>query len=173
MIAMPAARSMRHSRYQRLENRARVIFNGLASRAPPDYRHSPEWRPSGRSSGTQQQFQQCLLRMQAIFRLVPHHALRALDDLVAHLFAAVRGEAVHEQSVGFGLAHDVCRDLIRREGESPRLLFFFLSHAGPHVGDDQVGTASSRAAWMYEWHMLLPSPSQATVRPRMSPRCSK
>src|SRR3569833_2603492 len=76
MIAMPAARSMRHSRYQRLENRARVIFNGLASRAPPDYRHSPEWRPSGRSSGTQQQNQQSLLRMQAIFRLVPHHALQ-------------------------------------------------------------------------------------------------
>src|SRR3569833_3276861 len=97
MIAMPAARSMRHSRYQRLENRAKVIINELASRAPPDYRHSPEWRPRERTRGTQQQFQQCLLRMQAIFRLVPHHALRSLDDLVAHLFAEVRGEAVHDQ----------------------------------------------------------------------------
>src|SRR3569832_2988037 len=102
MIAMPAARSMRHSRYQRLENRARVIFNGLASRAPPDYRHSPEWRPCGRSSGTQQQFQQCLLRMQAIFRLVFFFVLLSLVFLFAHLYAAVRKEAVQEQDLVFG-----------------------------------------------------------------------
>jgi hypothetical protein len=39
------------------------------------------------------------------FSASSHHRLRAVDDLGAHLLAAVRGQAVHEQGVGVGGAH--------------------------------------------------------------------
>src|SRR5204862_487030 len=49
--------------------------------------------------------QQRLLRMHAIFRLVPHNALRPIDDLGGNFFAAMRGQAMHEQCVRPRLRH--------------------------------------------------------------------
>jgi hypothetical protein len=43
-----------------------------------------------------------LLHVQPVFSLVPHHRLRAVDDLGGDLFAAVRRQAVHEQGLGPG-----------------------------------------------------------------------
>src|SRR5437868_901727 len=42
------------------------------------------------------------LRMQAIFGLVEHHRLRAVDHLVGDLFAAMGRQAMHEQRIGLG-----------------------------------------------------------------------
>jgi hypothetical protein len=57
---------------------------------------------------TQQPHQQRLLRVQAVLRLVPDHALRAVDDLGIHLVAAVGGQAVDEDRVGSASAMVSC-----------------------------------------------------------------
>lgn len=44
--------------------------------------------------------QNALLRVQAVFGLVKHDRLRAVDHLVGDLLAAMGGQAVHEQRVG-------------------------------------------------------------------------
>src|SRR5205814_2891803 len=44
-----------------------------------------------------QEFQQRLLRVQAVLGFVPHHALRTVDDLGGDFLAAVRRQAVHEE----------------------------------------------------------------------------
>ena len=46
-----------------------------------------------------QEFQQRLLRVQAVLGLVPHYALRAVDHLGGDFLAAVRRQAVHEERV--------------------------------------------------------------------------
>ena len=46
--------------------------------------------------------QNALLRVQAVFGLVEHDRLRAIDHLVGDLLAAMGGQAVHEQRVGLG-----------------------------------------------------------------------
>ena len=68
--------------------------------------------PSGRESARcsrllcgsllEQPHQQRLLRVQAVLRLVPDHALRAVEHLVGDLLAAVRGQAVQHDRVGVG-----------------------------------------------------------------------
>ena len=40
--------------------------------------------------------------MHAIFGLVPHYRLRAVNHIGLHPFAAMRWQAVHEEDVGFG-----------------------------------------------------------------------
>ena len=52
-----------------------------------------------------QVFEQRLLRVQAVLRLVPHDALRAVDDVGVDFLAAMRGQAMHEERVGLRLPH--------------------------------------------------------------------
>jgi len=46
--------------------------------------------------------QNALLRVQAVFGLVEHHRLRAVDHFIGDLLAAMGGQAVHEQRIGLG-----------------------------------------------------------------------
>jgi hypothetical protein len=59
--------------------------------------------------------QNALLRVQAVFGLVEHHRLRAVDHLVGDLLAAMGRQAVHEQRVGLGQRHQLGVDLIGLE----------------------------------------------------------
>src|ERR1700730_15986408 len=56
--------------------------------------------------------QNALLRVQAIFGLVEHHRLRAVDHLVGDFVAAMGGKAMHEQRVGLRQRHQLGIDLI-------------------------------------------------------------
>src|SRR5882672_6047569 len=88
-----------------------------------------------------QVLEQRLLRVQAVLRLVPHHALRAVDHLGRHLFAAMRRQAVHEESVLLRRAHHVGVDLPVVERAPALLVLGLEAHRGPDVGRHQVGAA--------------------------------
>ena len=68
--------------------------------------------------------------MQAIFRFVPHNGLRAVDHFGRHLFAAMRGQAVHEESTGVGSRHHGAVDLIVGKVATALFVFFFKTHGG-------------------------------------------
>ena len=52
------------------------------------------------------------VHVQAIFRLIVNNGLAAVGDFFGNFFAAVDGHAMHEDRIGFGVRHDVFRDLI-------------------------------------------------------------
>mmetsp|Transcript_11759 Transcript_11759/g.27449 ORF Transcript_11759/g.27449 Transcript_11759/m.27449 type:complete len:631 (-) Transcript_11759:1616-3508(-) len=76
--------------------------------------------------------------MHSVFRLVPHHGLRAVDDVGRHFLAAVGRQAMHEQGVGLGAGHHVAVHAPVREGGPARLVLGLVAHAGPDVGGDEV-----------------------------------
>ena len=53
----------------------------------------------------QQVLHQRLLHVQPVFCLVPDDRLRPLEHVLGHLFAAVRGQTVHEERIGTRRAH--------------------------------------------------------------------
>src|SRR5579872_440036 len=59
------------------------------------YRSRTPKAPAARPS-SQAPLQDRLLGVEAVLGFVEDDALRAVDDVVGHLFAAVRGQAVHE-----------------------------------------------------------------------------
>src|SRR6266446_2756520 len=59
-----------------------------------------EVEPKPRRASAEAPGENALLGVQAVFRLVPHHRLRSVDDRRADLLAALRGETVHEDGVG-------------------------------------------------------------------------
>ncbi len=79
-----------------------------------------------------------LLGVQAVLRLVEHHRLRPVDDLVGHLLAPVGGQAVHEQRVGLGAGHQPVIDLVGLQQVVPARAVA-VAHRHPGVGDDAVG----------------------------------
>ncbi len=80
--------------------------------------------------------------MQAVLRLVPHDALRAVDDFTRDFLAAVRRQAMHEDRIGSGHCHHVGIDAPVREGGAPLLVFRLVAHAGPDIGRDQVRSSA-------------------------------
>src|SRR5207247_1004129 len=87
--------------------------------------------------------QQSLLCVQPVFRFVPHHALRSVDDLGGDFLAAMCGQAVHEHRVGFCRVHHPRVDHPAGEGSRSLFVLSFETHAGPHVGRDEVDAAAS------------------------------
>ena len=51
--------------------------------------------------------------MEPVFRLVEDHGLLSVDHLVGDLFTAMGGQAVHEERVRLGVAHEVGVHLVR------------------------------------------------------------
>src|SRR5204862_6421658 len=72
-----------------------------------------------------QELEQRLLRVQAVLRLVPDDALRAVDHLRGDFLAAVRRQAVHEDRLLPRRAHHLGSDLPIAE-RAPALLVFGL-----------------------------------------------
>ena len=64
----------------------------------------PGARRADQGHGAQQPDHDRLLHVQPVLRLVEHHRLRPVDDLVGDLLAAVGGQAVHEEGVRLGHA---------------------------------------------------------------------
>src|ERR1051325_6472463 len=58
-----------------------------------------------RASSAQAPFENRLLRMKAVLRLIEDNALWTVDDIVGHFLAAMRREALHEDRVLFGARH--------------------------------------------------------------------
>jgi hypothetical protein len=81
---------------------------------------------------------ECLLHVHPVFCLIPHHGLGAVDHVGLDLFAAVRGQAVHEQGIGLGGGHHLGVHAPVGEGLLARFVLGLIAHAGPHVGGDQV-----------------------------------
>ncbi len=54
----------------------------------------------------------CLLNMQAIFRLIKQDGLRGSENGSGNFFSGMSGHTVHEEGVGFGSLQDVGRYLI-------------------------------------------------------------
>src|SRR5690349_18915919 len=83
--------------------------------------------------------QNCFLRVQAIFRLLVHHRVGGIDDLVGDLVAAMGRQAMHEDGVEFGAAEQVGIHLVRQENLAPLGCFRLLAHACPDVRINHVG----------------------------------
>src|SRR5919108_2466375 len=56
-----------------------------------------------------------LLRVQPILRLVPDHRLWAIDDPGGHLFPALCWQAMHKDSIGLGMRHQVLVNPVRSQ----------------------------------------------------------
>jgi hypothetical protein len=82
--------------------------------------------------------QHALLRVQPVLRLVEHHRLRSVDDLLGHFLAAMRRQAVHEDRVRRGLRHQFAGD---RYGASMLCRFEF----GSSDIDTHVSVTTQRA----------------------------
>ena len=87
----------------------------------------------------QQLYEQGLLDVQPIFRLLEDEALRPVHDRRGDLLAAVRGETVHRDGIRSGCGHQRVVDAVGDEGVAPFLRLGFLAHGGPRVGVHDVG----------------------------------
>src|SRR5258708_36998304 len=101
------------------------------------------------NAAAQEPHQDGFLNMQAVFGLVEYYRVRRVDDFVGDFPAAMSWQTVHEQGMGRGFSHEFGVDLIRREEGVADVGFIFLSHAGPHIGVDGVGSGYG-FAWVGE-----------------------
>jgi len=110
------------------------------------------------------------------------HALRAFQHLGGDLFLAVCRQAVHEQRLRVGQRHQGAVDLERGKGLGTASLFLLLSHAGPDIGDHQMGAARRLGGIMqdaypvagagYDVGIRLVAFGTGHIEPEMSPRSS-
>ena len=84
--------------------------------------------------------QQSLLRVHAILRLVEDHRLRAIEDRVRYLCIAMRGKAVHEDSVLLCMRHKTLIHLVWLEDRCALGGLVFEAHAGADIGVDRIGS---------------------------------
>ena len=75
------------------------------------------------------------LRVQPVLGLVEHDRLRTVDHLVGDLLAAMGGQAMHEDRVLGGVAHQLGVDLIGRE-QVVAAAGVLVAHRHPAIGDD-------------------------------------
>src|SRR5262245_37326623 len=86
-----------------------------------------------------QRFENGLLRVQAVLRLVEHERAFGLDHLGGDLLAAVGGETVEDTRAGRG-GEQLRVHLERAEHRAARVGLALLSHAGPGVGVEEGAT---------------------------------
>src|ERR1019366_7405694 len=89
----------------------------------------------------QQPFEQRLLRVQAVLRLLPHDAGRPFDNFVSDFLAPVRRPTVQHHGFGVGFAHEFLVEAIADESAPASLHFGFLAHRGEHVGGKHVAAS--------------------------------
>mmetsp|Transcript_23487 Transcript_23487/g.41323 ORF Transcript_23487/g.41323 Transcript_23487/m.41323 type:complete len:310 (+) Transcript_23487:1696-2625(+) len=92
-------------------------------------------------SDTQTPTHDGLLRMQPVFSLVKDHRMRAIHHFGRRLVVAVGGQAVHEQAVILGLAHQFCIHLIAAQLVVPPLARGLrIVHRHPGVCHHKIST---------------------------------
>ncbi len=79
--------------------------------------------------------------VQAVLGLIEDDALRALDDLGADLFLAMRGQAVHEDGVSGRRGHEFGRHAVGQQRRGVALGQVLVAHRRPDVGVDDVDVA--------------------------------
>ena len=94
-------------------------------------------------SGREAPLQNGLLGVEPVLGLVEHHRARPVDDLVRHLLAAMRRQAVEEQGTLGGTRHQRRVDAIGLEQPAARRRVV-LPHRHPGIGEDRVGTPHRR-----------------------------
>ena len=90
-------------------------------------------------TGFQQQNQNGLLNVQAIFRLIEYNGTRRVDDRRRNFVSAMRRQAVHEHGMLGGMRKQLAIHLEGREDLLPLSGLALLPHAGPDIGVDGVG----------------------------------
>src|SRR6202043_703666 len=88
----------------------------------------------------QQAYEYSLLNVQTVFRLIEDNGVQRVDDLVGHLLAAMRGQAVHESRMRLGELHEPGTHLVGSEYRGTFRLFLFVSHARPGVSINRIGS---------------------------------
>ena len=81
--------------------------------------------------------------METILSLLEDGIRVTLEDFSRDLFATVGGQAVEDMSLGRGCCNDAVIDLITGKLGGPVLGLFFLPHADPDIGVEDVGAESS------------------------------
>ena len=91
----------------------------------------------------QQPYQECLLGMQAVLRLVPHRALRAVNDLVGDLGGPRCARQCRTTAPGSARSNRSPLSWKGRKGRTGRGRLL-LPHRRPGVGHQHVGTVGRR-----------------------------
>ncbi len=81
--------------------------------------------------------------VEAVFGLVEDGLSVGFHDFVGDFFAAIGGEAVHDEGAGFGVGHEGVVDLPGAEDFDALGGLLFFAHADPDVGVDGVGICHS------------------------------
>src|SRR5260370_12938976 len=81
----------------------------------------------------QQRYEYSLLNVQTVFRVIEDNGVQRVDDLVGHLVAAMRGQAVHESRMRLGELHERGIHLVGSEYRGTVRLFLFVSRASPGI----------------------------------------
>src|SRR5579884_1569670 len=87
----------------------------------------------------QQEKQDRLLHVQAVFRLIEHNRARRIYHRIGDLVTTMGGQAVHEKRMVSGEPHQLFVDLVGSENLATLRRFSFLPHAGPDIGVNGVG----------------------------------
>src|SRR5258708_12133494 len=82
-------------------------------------------------AAAQQPYEYSLLNVQTVFRLIEDNGVQRVDDLVGHLLAAMRGQAVHESRMRLGALHERGIHLVGSEYRGTFRLFLFVAPARP------------------------------------------
>src|SRR5438045_7997660 len=77
--------------------------------------------------------------MEAVFGLVEHDGVWAVDDAGRDFLAAMGGQAVHDDGVGLGGGQELVVNLVGQQAGFALGGLGFLAHGGPDVGVEDVG----------------------------------
>ena len=83
-------------------------------------------------------YENCLLRVQAIFSLLEDNRVRAIGHIIGNLIAAMRGQAMHDDHVVFGSAYKLRVDLKGAQQLYAPISIIFLAHAHPGISIDYI-----------------------------------
>src|SRR5229473_5182173 len=93
----------------------------------------------GEALAKNEEFEECLLHVQAVLRFVEDRGLRTVEDARRDLLAAVRGQAMQDDGVRAGARHELLVEHVARESLPARSRLLFLAHADPDVRRHRVG----------------------------------
>src|SRR5438105_2172770 len=93
------------------------------------------------------------LGMEAVLRLVPDGALRAIENVLGDLLAVMGGQTMEDDRVAARVGYERRIDAEAAEIAEPTLAVLFLPHARPDVRVEDVGAACSSLRIVRELHV--------------------